>query len=142
MGRNTMSAIVVGTDHSPQARGAVEKAATMAKLLGVPLHIVTAVRKGKVKEYGSGTNDHWNVDRNRRALGDLVVEFQSAVTVTTAVLDTDPASALCKEAIRLHASVIVVGNKRVQGASRVLGSIAGGVTKLAPCDVLVVHTQA
>ncbi len=137
-----MSAIVVGTGHSPQARIAVERAATMAKLFGVPLHIVTAVRKGEVKEYGSGSNDHWNVDTDRRALDDLVIEFQSTVTVTTAALDTDPVSVLCEEGTRLGALVIVVGNKRVQGVSRVLGSIAGGVAKFAPCDVLVVHTQA
>jgi nucleotide-binding universal stress UspA family protein len=136
-----MSAVVVGTDHSPQARIAVEKAATMAKRFGVPLHIVTAVRKRDFKEYGSGSNDHWKVDTARRALAKLALEFQSTVTVTTAALDTDPASALCAEATRLGASVIVVGNKGVQGVSRVLGSIAGGVTRLAPCDVLVVHTQ-
>ena len=52
----------------------------------------------------------------------------------------DPASALCDEAERLDASIIVVGNKRVQGISRVLGSIAGGVAKMAPCDVYIVHT--
>lgn len=113
----------------------------MAKLFGLPLHIVTAVRKGEVKEYGSGSNDHWNVDTDRRALDDLVIEFQSMVPVTTAALDTDPVLALCAEATRLGASVIVVGNKRVQGVSRVLGSVAGGVTRLAPCDVFVVHTR-
>ena len=32
--------------------------------------------------------------------------------------------------------MIVVGNKRVQGAARVLGSIAGDVAKRAPCNVL------
>ncbi len=141
--RNIMSAIVVGTDHSPQARAAVEKAASMARLYAVPLHIVTAVRRGQVKEYGSGA-DHWefdNVGLAKRALGALATEFDSTVTVTTAALDTNPVTALCGEATRLHALVIVVGNKRVQGVSRVLGSVARGVTKSAPCDVLVVNTR-
>jgi nucleotide-binding universal stress UspA family protein len=48
---------------------------------------------------------------------------------------------LCEEAARLEASVIVVGNKRVQGAARVLGSIAGDVAKRAPCNVFIVHTH-
>ena len=46
---------------------------------------------------------------------------------TYAVVVADPATSLCDEAVRLDASMIVVGNKRVQGAARVLGSIAGDV---------------
>ena len=44
------------------------------------------------------------------------------------------------EAARIDASMIVVGNRRVQGKARVLGSIATDVTRTAPCDVLVVDT--
>jgi nucleotide-binding universal stress UspA family protein len=47
---------------------------------------------------------------------------------------------MCEEARRLGARIIVVGNRRVQGASRVLGSIASDVAKQAPCDVLIVNT--
>ena len=36
--------------------------------------------------------------------------------------------------------MIVVGNRRVQGVSRVLGSIASDVLRRAPCDVLIVNT--
>ena len=36
--------------------------------------------------------------------------------------------------------MIVVGNRRVQGATRVLGSIANDVARQAPCNVLIVHT--
>ena len=67
-------------------------------------------------------------------------DFASSGTVTTAVVMRDAASALCDEAERLGASCIVVGNKRVQGMARLLGSVAGSVAKSAPCDVLVVHT--
>lgn len=35
---------------------------------------------------------------------------------------------------------IIVGNQRVQGAARVLGSIAGDVAKHATCNLMVVHT--
>lgn len=138
-----MSAIVVGTDQSPQAHIAVERAARMAALYQVPLHIVTSVNRGPVQEFGHGS-DHWafdNLDMANRSLGYLAAEFRSTVTVTTTAIDGDPVTALCDEATRLGASFIVVGNKRVQGVSRVLGSVAGGVTKSAPCDVLVVHTH-
>ena len=36
--------------------------------------------------------------------------------------------------------MIVVGNRRVQGAGRILGSVAAHVTKNANCDVLVANT--
>ena len=51
-----------------------------------------------------------------------------------------PATATCEEATRLQAQTIVVGNRRVQGVTRVLGSVAADVTKHAPCDVLIANT--
>ncbi|MFI5429021.1 universal stress protein [Aeromicrobium sp. UC242_57] len=52
-----------------------------------------------------------------------------------------PAAALVELAEETGADVIVVGNKRVQGMSRVLGSIAADVTRRAPCDVYIAHTH-
>ena len=49
---------------------------------------------------------------------------------------------LCAEAVRLDASTIVVGNRRVQGASRLLGSVAVSVLRSAPCDVLIAQTTS
>jgi nucleotide-binding universal stress UspA family protein len=141
--RNTMNAIVVGTDQSPQARIAVDRAARMATQYQVPLHIVTGLRKDQAKEFGYGDDRLVldNIDIAKRALVALAGEFKHVGAVTVAALDSDPISALCDEATRLNASAIVVGNKRVQGVGRVLGSVAAGVLKSAPCDVLVVHTQ-
>jgi nucleotide-binding universal stress UspA family protein len=62
------------------------------------------------------------------------------VNATHAIVVAEPADALCQEAERLNASIIVVGNKRVQGMSRVLGSIPLDVAKQAPCNVYIVHT--
>jgi nucleotide-binding universal stress UspA family protein len=39
------------------------------------------------------------------------------------------------------AAVIVVGNKRVQGVTRLLGSIATDVAHKAPCDVYIANTH-
>jgi nucleotide-binding universal stress UspA family protein len=47
---------------------------------------------------------------------------------------------LVDEAARLNADLIVVGNVRMQGPSRVLGSVGSHVLRHAPCDVLVVKT--
>ena len=44
--------------------------------------------------------------------------------------------------VRLDARMIVVGNRRVQGASQAFGSIGADVTKHATCDVLIANTTA
>jgi nucleotide-binding universal stress UspA family protein len=68
-------------------------------------------------------------------------ELKPAVPhVTSAVLQGTPAAALVDEANRLDASLIVVGNRGVQGVARVLGSVASGVAAHAPCDVYIVKT--
>ena len=52
-----------------------------------------------------------------------------------------PAAALVQAAEDLGVDLIVVGNKRVQGLSRVLGSVARDVAVHAHCDVYVAHTH-
>jgi nucleotide-binding universal stress UspA family protein len=72
---------------------------------------------------------------------DVASELRATVSkVTNAVLQGKPSVAIVDEAKRLDAELIVVGNRRVQGISRVLGSVAGGVTAHAPCDVYVAKT--
>lgn len=137
-----MNIIVVGVDNSPQALVAARGAAELAKGLGAELHIVTAIAKNQRHELGLGS-DHTFVSDLDLAEEDLKViadGFRSIVAVSTSAVRSSPAEALCSEADRLNASMIVVGNKRVQGMARVLGSVAGAVAKDAPCDVYIVHT--
>ena len=77
-------------------------------------------------------------DQTVRALAGNV---HCSTQVTYTVIADKPAKALCAEAVRLSASLIAVGNNRPHGATRMLGSIAGRVTKHAPCDVLIVHAN-
>jgi len=51
-----------------------------------------------------------------------------------------PHEALIEEAKRYDDVLIVVGNRRMQGAGRMLGSVANSVAHSAPCDVYVVKT--
>ena len=53
-----------------------------------------------------------------------------------------PPIGLCRVAKAVEADVIVVGNKRVKGASRVLGSVAKQVLHHADCHVLITDTGA
>ena len=43
-------------------------------------------------------------------------------------------------AAQFEASIIFVGNVRMQGAGRLLGSVANHLAHHAPCDVFIVKT--
>jgi nucleotide-binding universal stress UspA family protein len=73
------------------------------------------------------------IGRLRNVYPDLAVSAQTA--------DGKPAAALLEVAESVDAELIVVGNKRVQGATRILGSIASEVARKAPCDLYVAHTH-
>jgi nucleotide-binding universal stress UspA family protein len=136
--------IIVGVDGSETARMAAQAAAEMANNYNLPLHIVMSMTRHTSQEVHGGGSERWYVDSIGVAedlLKSLAGELKTTSPVTHAVVLSDPANALCEEAARLEASVIVVGNKRVQGAARVLGSIAGDVAKRAPCNVFIIHTH-
>lgn len=136
--------IVVGVDGSEPAAAAAQVAARLAADTGATLHVVCAYERSEdfVLEQGS---DAWRISAASTAEG---VAAESAVLLsgvapgaTSAAALGKPAAVLVSEAERLDAQLIVVGNKRVQGLARVLGSIAGAVAKDAPCDVYIAHTH-
>jgi nucleotide-binding universal stress UspA family protein len=138
-----LNEIIVGVDESATARNAALQAGALAASCGKPLHIVMAVPTPSSVEVRSAGSERWHIDSINaadQALRALAGEIRSATPITHAVIVDTPAKALCSEAVRLGASIIAVGNKRVQGAARVLGSIAGDVARHAPCNVLIVHT--
>lgn len=139
-----MNEIIVGVDGSETARMAAVAAAEMANNYNLPLHLVMSMTRNTSQEVQGGGSERWHVDSIGVAedlLKSLAGKLKATTPVSHAVVLSDPAMALCEEATRLDASAIVVGNKRVQGAARVLGSIAGDVAKRAPCNVLIVHTH-
>jgi len=138
-----MNDIVVGVDQSDTARTAARTAATLAATCGTNLHIVMCVKRSSSQEVAVG-GDRWRLESLAEAeifLGDLRRTLPHD-RITSTVAFGDPASTMCEEAQRLGARMIVVGNRRVQGASRILGSIAADVTKHASCDVLIANTTA
>ncbi len=137
-----MNEIIVGIDGSTTAHKAAVRGAEIAMKYDRPLHLVMAVSMTAYADMGVGVAPMINdsIAAAEAQVQASAVEFAYAGEVTTAVIGKDPATALCDEAERLGASMIVVGNKRVQGLSRVLGSVAGSVAKMAPCDVYIAHT--
>ena len=138
-----MDEIIVGVDESAAAKEAATKAAALATRSGRPLHLVMAVpSRSSVGNHGNGSK-HWQLDSIGRAEQTLVAlagAVRCSTAVTHAVVVDRPARALCAEAVRLDASMIAIGNARVRGAVRALGSVAKGVAIHAPCDILIVHS--
>ena len=60
--------------------------------------------------------------------------------VTSGAVMGKPHDVLIEEAERLDAALIVVGNRRMQGPGRLLGSIANSIAHHAPCDVYIAKT--
>ena len=52
----------------------------------------------------------------------------------------EPAEAVVRVASRIGADLIVVGNKGMRGAKRVLGSVPNSIAHHAPSAVLIVDT--
>jgi nucleotide-binding universal stress UspA family protein len=133
--------ILVGVDGSDSSRRAAEAAASLAASTGATLHVLMAAD-----------------DRDRPADAEYVgdVRLQSpAEAIATEIAESldgtapqvqaspahgKPAEALVQVAKDIGADLIVVGNRRVQGLGRVLGSVATDVAHHAPCDVYIVKT--
>ncbi len=135
--------IIVGVDGSDTAAEAARVAGRLARGLGVGVHCVSAYDKNRSFAVAQGS-DQWDVTSHDRAqqLANqaAVAQVGDGVEVTWSGVVGKPADVLVQEAQRLDASLIVVGNRRMQGIGRVLGSVANSVAHSAPCDVYIVKT--
>jgi nucleotide-binding universal stress UspA family protein len=144
--------IVVGTDGSESAARAVERAVDLAKLSGGTLHIVSAYRTVSLGSAavaataGISTLDVEQVNRGVAAVGERVCEEAAEVARTAGVkvevhaLPGDPADALLHVANEVDCDLIVVGNRGMHGARRVLGSVPNKVAHHCSSSVLIVDT--
>jgi nucleotide-binding universal stress UspA family protein len=143
--------IVVGYDGTPTASEALERAADLAALSGAHLHIVSAYAPGTTVTHGKGSaGNGWLVGTHapkhasgaRRMVKDAAAALaaERALGITTHTGEGEPADVLVRVATTAHADVIVVGNKGMRGARRVLGSVPNRVAHKAPCAVMIVQT--
>jgi len=136
--------IVVGTDGSDTAKRAVAEAVRLAKALGAELHIVSAY-EARVVHVDAGPGSHAPPLVDDRGVDAKVAEAAigaraEGVEVKTHAVGAEPAEALLEVADEVAASMIVVGNKGMHGARRVLGSVPNSVSHKARCNVLIVST--
>ncbi len=133
--------VVVGVDASQSARKAAEVALDLAKSLGASLHVVTGFEIENAETFGVGSDKVRisNADSSEMVAKSLAASHPG-VEITHFAARGKPADSLIKEAVRLDARVIVVGNRRMRGIGRLLGSVANSVAHNAPCDVYIANT--
>ena len=139
-----MTVIIVGVDGSSTSMKAAESARDKAVALRARLHVVTAFDSGRTEFYGN-ERDTWVVPDAHSAqqiAKSAATELERpGLSVTFSAARGNPSAALIEEAERQEAQLIVVGNVRMQGIGRLLGSVADSVAHNAPCDVLIVKTD-
>jgi nucleotide-binding universal stress UspA family protein len=141
--------IVVGTDGSPTACGAVTHACELARLTGAQLHVVSA-RRADVALVGAPELGDGGLGEAAKLAHDATAAVLDEAR-DTVIADTGiepqlhapigaPASCLIEVARTVDADLIVVGSRGMHGARRLIGSIPNSVAHHAACHVLVVHT--
>jgi nucleotide-binding universal stress UspA family protein len=140
--------IVVGTDGSASAGRAVGEATRLAEALGADVHLVAAyepLRGAKIVGAPEGAAKVWAPLPDSEVNGHLSETAAGVrargVTVQTHAVRGDAAEALLEIAEELGATMIVVGNRGMHGAKRLLGSVPNKVSHVARCSVLIVSTD-
>jgi nucleotide-binding universal stress UspA family protein len=136
--------IVVGTDGSETATRAVTEAARLARALGAEVHIVSAIDprpSALTGEFIMPVPDEGDTLEATLAAAAAAVRADD-LSVHTHGASGSPADALLEVADAVGASTIVVGNRGMHGARRVLGSIPNTVSHRARCNVLIVSTDS
>jgi nucleotide-binding universal stress UspA family protein len=139
-----METVIVGANESETASKAVERAGEVAARMDARLVVVTAYGVDEVTEVGIGS-DTFRVSTASQAseFAETTAARLSAsygVDASGVAWTGKPEKVLLDAAAQFGASVIFVGNVRMQGAGRLLGSVANHVAHNAPCDVFIVKT--
>jgi nucleotide-binding universal stress UspA family protein len=140
--------IVVGTDGSTTATEAVRRAVELATAQSARLHVVTAYRA----KAGHIDGDLPDALQWKTSPGEVAEQTARAAAETAAAAGLevechaepgDPADVLVDVVEEVGADLLVIGNKGMRGAGRmVIPSVPNRVSHRATCDILLVDTSA
>ncbi|MBV9411824.1 MAG: universal stress protein [Acidimicrobiia bacterium] len=140
--------IVVGTDGSTTATQAVRRAIELATAQGALLHVVTAYRP-KATRVEADLPDalQWKTspgevaEQTARAAAEPALA--AGIEVECHAQPGDPADVLVGVVEDVGADLLVIGNKGMRGAGRmVIPSVPNRISHRATCDILLVDTSA
>jgi nucleotide-binding universal stress UspA family protein len=138
-----MSTIVVGYDETPGSQRALERAATLARVLEAKL-VVTSVAPLMISIGRSGGPiDPTDTPEMHAKELDVAREYLEAQGIEADYQRAigEPADAIVQLAEDRGAEMIVVGSREPNLIQRLTGqSVSESVSHHAHCDVLIVHT--
>lgn len=124
--------IVVGVPKIDRGRDVAREAMRLAAPFGAEVHLVSAVTPE-----GRETEE----EAKRHAEGFLDgLGSETTLTTRSHALPGDPTDVLLQVVREVDADLVVVGNKGMRGAGRVLGSVPNAVAHKAPCSVLILDS--
>jgi nucleotide-binding universal stress UspA family protein len=138
-GMQSGQSIVVGTDGSDTAERAVDRAGAIARAFGATIHVVSVYSDDKTPLVGAGrqgdrVHAQQAVDRAQERLAKEGVQSEAHVS------NREAGRELVAIADETRAQMIVVGNRGMTGAKRLLGSVPNYVSHHAHCDVVIVRS--
>jgi nucleotide-binding universal stress UspA family protein len=146
------TSIVTGTDGSPTANAAMGQAFELARRCAATVHVVSVCRPltamvaaGAPEASALVAMAVSSKDQEVAALRSFLDETCAGadcrdLTVVPHLLEGDPSEGILKIAEQEKADLIVVGNRGMHGARRVLGSVPNTISHRARCSVLIVQT--
>lgn len=120
--RTPYERIALATDGSRTAQIAAERGLALARALGAEATLITVA---ETEERGESVLDDVREQLGEALEGRVAVGGQVPRLLSEAAADLD---------------LLVIGNKGMSGPSRLLGSVANGVTHTVPTDLLLVNT--
>ncbi|NNN00793.1 MAG: universal stress protein [Acidimicrobiaceae bacterium] len=136
--------VLVAADGTTTAKRAVEVAASLAAMAGGALHIVTVQSPKNVAEsLLPGEFKHVHDDGGVSALLQDLSFIAKAQGLDPVLHHAggEPADAIIETAAQIEADLVVVGNRGMKGARRVLGSVPNSVAHGVNCSIMVVDTS-
>ena len=150
--RQRTKKIVVGTDGSSTATEAVRRAVEVAAAEGACLHVVTAYRPKLSRGAAIDAEALPEAFRWQSSPGEVAERTarEAAERAAAAGLEVEchaypgePADVLVEVVEKVDADLLVIGNKGMRGAGRiVIPSVPNRVSHRATCDILLVDTSA
>ena len=139
-----METVIVGANESETAARAIERAGEVAARMEARLVVVTAYGFDEVTEVGI-RDDTFQLSTSTQA--SVFAESTAArlnasygIEASGVASAGKPERVILDAALQFEASIIFVGNVRMQGSRRLLGSVANHIAHHAPCDVFIVKT--
>lgn len=141
--------IVVGSDGSHTSNLAVRRAAELAKTCDAQLHIVNVCKPAGTamaapEAMAMAAAVQVGEDAQRQVLQELErashIAKAEGVKVETHGRVGDPATVILHVAEDNNADLIVLGNRGMKGARRLLGSVPNAIAHRADCAVMIVPT--